>query len=413
MIQVKNISKSYKLGKISGSTFFKGIASLFDKSYRQENEFAALDDVSFTVPAGQKLGIIGTNGAGKSTLLKILSRITAPTSGVAQINGRVSSMLEVGTGFHGELTGRENIYLNGAILGMTRKEIDSKINEIISFSECGQFIDTPVKRYSSGMYVKLAFSVAAYLDSEVLIMDEVLAVGDVGFQTKCINKMALLSKTQNRTILYVSHNMNTIRNLCDRCIVLNKGKLIFDGDVENAIDCYSNLSSSHDIVRNYDDYLRNDTQTNYKALIKKAGFLNLSDNVIELGSKLNIFINVHFNEKIENIYIRCILSKLDKTPVGISMSQEIAGCRDSFDKKIEFELDTSFIAPGKYSLMLILFKPDHFGNQEKFDMIENALDFEVISTKGQLYNWEWKSNWGTILIPEIRILNMEDMKGAE
>ncbi|MFR2691321.1 MAG: ABC transporter ATP-binding protein [Enterocloster bolteae] len=183
----------------------------------------ALDNVSFKVYRGEAIGIIGHNGAGKSTLLKLLSRVTAPTSGTIYLNGRITSMLEVGTGFHPELTGRENIYMNGAILGMTKAEINRKIDNIIDFSEVRQFIDTPVKRYSSGMYVKLAFSVAAHLDSEILLMDEVLAVGDVKFQEKCLGRMGQASSQEGKTVLYVSHNMRTIRQLCTRCIVLKKG----------------------------------------------------------------------------------------------------------------------------------------------------------------------------------------------
>ena len=188
------------------------------------------------------VAVLGANGAGKSTLLKLISRVTAPSSGLIGLNGRVASMLEIGTGFHPELTGRENIYMNGAILGMRKKEIDAKLEDIIAFSECRQFIDTPVKRYSSGMYVKLAFAVAAHLDSEIMVMDEVLAVGDMAFQKKCLDKMNDVSKSQGRTILYVSHNMNTIRQLCKRCIVLDHGKLIYDGDVEEGIRRYINVS---------------------------------------------------------------------------------------------------------------------------------------------------------------------------
>ena len=252
-IQIQGLKKEYRLGVISGGTLQRDIQSWWarlckkedpnskvgSKNYGKNEKFTALGGIDLTVYKGERLGIIGKNGAGKSTLLKIISRITSPTEGTVGINGRVSSMLEVGTGFHGELTGRENIYLNGAILGMSRAEVDSKIDRIIEFSEIGQFIDTPVKRYSSGMYVKLAFSVAAHLDSEIMIMDEVLAVGDIAFQKKCLDKMGDVSREENRTILYVSHNMETIRRLCDRCIVLEKGKIIFDGDVEKAIKIYS------------------------------------------------------------------------------------------------------------------------------------------------------------------------------
>lgn len=212
--------------------------------------FMALNGVSFSVRKGEAVGIIGRNGAGKSTLLKIISRITAPTEGEIRLRGRVASMLEVGTGFNGEMTGRENIYMNGAILGMTKAEVASKIDEIIAFSECGDFIDTPVKRYSSGMFVKLAFSVAAHLDSEIMVMDEVLAVGDMKFQQKCLGRMGDAANQEGRTVLYVSHNMSTIRQLCDRCVVLDQGRVIYDGDVEKAISIYMDTSEVN--VPHYD-----------------------------------------------------------------------------------------------------------------------------------------------------------------
>lgn len=197
----------------------------------------ALQDVSFSVTAGEVLGVIGHNGAGKSTLLKILSRVTSPTSGRAVLFGRASALLEVGTGFHPELTGRENIYLNGSVLGMRRAEITRKFSEIVDFSETGQFIDTPIKRYSSGMKVRLAFAVAAYLEPEILIVDEVLAVGDVAFQRKCLGKLGT-SAREGRTVLFVSHNLPAVRMLCSRCIVLDGGALVFDGSPSAAIDRY-------------------------------------------------------------------------------------------------------------------------------------------------------------------------------
>ena len=251
-IQLSGVKKRYKLGQIGGGTLQGDLQSWWARVRGKEDPntkigtdqrlvgqtFMALNGIDLTVYKGEALGIIGGNGAGKSTLLKILSRVTAPTEGDVWIDGKIASMLEVGTGFHGELTGRENIYMNGAILGMTKKEVDEKIESIIDFSECRQFIDTPVKRYSSGMYVKLAFSVAAHLDSEIMIMDEVLAVGDMAFQKKCLDKMREAAKKEGRTVLYVSHNMNTIRQLCDRCVVLDKGKIVFEGDVEEAKLCY-------------------------------------------------------------------------------------------------------------------------------------------------------------------------------
>ena len=252
-IRIKDLKKVYRLGVISGGTLQRDLQSFWarirkkedpnsrigDKKHGKNEKFTALCGIDLTVYKGERLGIIGKNGAGKSTLLKILSRVTGPTEGTVGINGRISSMLEVGTGFNSELTGRENIYLNGAILGMTKAEVNKKIDKIIEFSEIEQFIDTPAKRYSSGMYVKLAFAVAAHLDSEIMIMDEVLAVGDIAFQRKCLDKMGDVSREEGRTILYVSHNMETIRRLCDRCIVMDKGRIIYDGDVEEAIGIYS------------------------------------------------------------------------------------------------------------------------------------------------------------------------------
>lgn len=259
VIEVKGVKKRYKLGAIGSGTlkndlkiWWAKLTKTTDKITRigEENPFnknktiMALDGIDFKVYKGERIGLIGHNGAGKTTLLKILSKITSPTEGVIKIKGKISSMLEVGTGFSPELTGRENIYLNGAILGMTKKEINERIDKIVEFSECAEFIDTPVKRYSSGMYVKLAFSVAVYLNSDIVVMDEVLAVGDISFQKKCIEKMNEIARDENRTIIYVSHNMETIRNLCDRCVVIEKGKKVFDGDVERAVEIYSNLKEN-------------------------------------------------------------------------------------------------------------------------------------------------------------------------
>jgi lipopolysaccharide transport system ATP-binding protein len=252
-ISIENLTKKYKLGQ-SGSSgdglrhrLEHGIRSLFSpKSYlsntkaKEPTEFLALQDISFQVKTGEVLGIIGRNGAGKSTLLKILSRITPPTSGKIRVRGRIASLLEVGTGFHPDLTGQENIYLNGAILGMGRNEIKRKYDEIVAFAEIEKFINTPVKRYSSGMYVRLAFAVAAHLEPEILIVDEVLAVGDAAFQKKCLDKMENVGRS-GRTVLLVSHNMAPIRKLCKRAIVLQKGQVILDSDPTSAIGRYMGL----------------------------------------------------------------------------------------------------------------------------------------------------------------------------
>lgn len=258
IITVENLRKKYIIGhqKTTLNTTFREVITSSAKEWgrqilhpfhritgtSEKEEFWALKDVSFEIQQGDRVGIIGRNGAGKSTLLKILSRITEPTTGKARIRGRVASLLEVGTGFHPELTGRENIYLNGAILGMSREEIKRKFDEIVGFAEIEKFLDTPVKRYSSGMYVRLAFAVAAYLEPEILIIDEVLAVGDAKFQKKCLGKMEEESRL-GRTILFVSHNMAHIRNLCKRGIILDHGCQVFNGSIEDAIAKYEDRSS--------------------------------------------------------------------------------------------------------------------------------------------------------------------------
>ncbi len=242
IIQVKNVSKRYELRHQPGtySSLRDDLASFFKKGFQKSEEFWALKDVSFEVRAGEVLGIIGRNGAGKSTLLKILSRITPPTTGEVKLRGRVGSLLEVGTGFHPELSGRENIFLNGAILGMTRKEIQKKFDEIVEFSGISKFLDTPVKFYSSGMYVRLAFAVAAHLETDILLVDEVLAVGDAEFQKKCLGKMEEVTQKQGRTILFVSHNMGAVQSLCHRAVLLDQGTIVYDGDAYESVNRYLN-----------------------------------------------------------------------------------------------------------------------------------------------------------------------------
>lgn len=265
-IKVENLSKAYQLGQIGTGTISKDLERWYAKVRGKEDPFLtigesndrtttgksdvvwSLQDINFEIEQGDAVGIIGRNGAGKSTLLKILSKITAPTTGKISGRGRIASLLEVGTGFHPELSGRENIFLNGSILGMRKKEIQRKLDEIVDFAGIERYIDTPVKRYSSGMYVRLAFAVAAHLESEILIVDEVLAVGDAEFQKKCLGKMNDVSKGEGRTVLFVSHNMNSIQKLCKKAILLENGKIIFDGDVKKVIEKYINVSKASQAV---------------------------------------------------------------------------------------------------------------------------------------------------------------------
>jgi lipopolysaccharide transport system ATP-binding protein len=266
VIKVENLSKQYRLGLVGVNTFkedlqrkfarlrgkedpFLQIGTLNDRTIMDSSKFVwSLNNISFDVNQGDVLGIIGSNGAGKSTLLKILSKVTMPTGGSIKAKGRIASLLEVGTGFHPELTGRENIYLNGAILGMRKQEISRKLDEIVDFAGIHKYLDTPVKRYSSGMYVRLAFAVAAHLDSDILIVDEVLAVGDIEFQQKCLGKIGKISSTQGRTVVFVSHFMNHIQKLCNKSLYLNKGELEYYGDVTSAIDLYQTIMSKNNEV---------------------------------------------------------------------------------------------------------------------------------------------------------------------
>jgi lipopolysaccharide transport system ATP-binding protein len=249
IIEVRNLSKRYQLGSIGATSIREEASRLWDRMrgvpHPDAKEFWALRDVSFDVQPGEVVGVIGRNGAGKSTLLKILSRITEPTSGTAKLRGRVASLLEVGTGFHPELTGRENVFLNGAILGMTRAEVRRKFDEIVAFAEVDQFIDTPVKRYSSGMYVRLAFAVAAHLEPEILIIDEVLAVGDAHFQLKCIGKMDDVARN-GKTVIFVSHIMGTVAKLCTRCVLLAHGKIVGLGPTADIVARYLSLGDAPD-----------------------------------------------------------------------------------------------------------------------------------------------------------------------
>ena len=274
-IEFENISKQYRLGLVSTKTLSHDIRRFWitnvlgkedpylkigetnDRSTKGSSEYVwALRDINFKVEQGDVLGIIGKNGAGKSTLLKLLSKVTGPTTGVIRARGRIGSLLEVGTGFHQEMTGRENIYLNGAILGMTKHEISRKLDEIVDFSGCERYIDTPVKRYSSGMMVRLGFAVAAHLDPEILVVDEVLAVGDAEFQKKAIGKMKDVSSGEGRTVLFVSHNMASVRKLCKTGIVLNNGTVYYQGGVDDSIDKYMTIGSEEYEGKNISDYPR-------------------------------------------------------------------------------------------------------------------------------------------------------------
>jgi lipopolysaccharide transport system ATP-binding protein len=294
-IQAENISKQYRLGQVGTGTLshdlnrfwskirgkedpYLKIGEINDRSVKGESEYVwSLREINFEIEQGDAVGIIGRNGAGKSTLLKLLSKVTQPTTGSFKVNGRIASLLEVGTGFNPEMSGRENIYLNGAILGMRRIEITRKLDEIIAFSGVERYIDTPVKRYSSGMYVRLAFAVAAHLESEILIVDEVLAVGDAEFQRKCLGKMNDVSKGEGRTVLFVSHNMASIQSLCQKGIILEKGQIIYKGEIESAIQNYILSTKEY-----FSDFQLSERKVSKDVYIKNVYFTNENDQKVEL-----------------------------------------------------------------------------------------------------------------------------------
>lgn len=409
-IRVDHVYKEYRLGAIGGATL-KGdiqskIARLRHKEdpnrkigapvYEKNERFLALKDLSFDVKKGETLGIIGQNGAGKSTILKLICRVTAPTKGGIYMNGRLTSMLEVGTGFHPELTGRENVYLNGAILGMSKAEIDRKFQEIVDFSEVGQFIDTPVKRYSSGMKVKLAFSVASHLDSEIMIMDEVLAVGDVNFQNKCIDQMKKVAAEEGRTILYVSHNMATVKSLCERCVVLSHGTKIFDGSTDEAIAVYmKNDELDHTTFFDTSKAKRH-RKCNQRHLLQSLELLNAQTNQFDYGEKFHFRLTWKSENSTERLKFKMIVNGIDATPVGVIFGGEL-NHKEGMNQK-DFVFDTSYLVPGHYTVDLILYDEDQSGNVMFYDRC-TALRFKLEHSEKSIHLKHWFKDWGNAVLP--------------
>ena len=419
-IQLSGVKKMYKLGQIGGGTLTADLQSWWARIRGKEDPntkigtdqrlvgqtFMALNGIDMTVYKGEALGIIGSNGAGKSTMLKLLSQVTAPTEGTIRLNGRVASMLEVGTGFHGEMTGRENVYLNGAILGMTKAEIDAKMEDIIEFSEVREFIDTPVKRYSSGMYVKLAFSVAAHLDSEILIMDEVLAVGDMAFQKKCLDKMRDAAKKEGRTVLYVSHNMNTIRQLCDRCVVLDKGRVIFEGDVEEAIAVYMKQNDDLRLSYDYSTVPRSINETR-KLQLLGADILNLTEARIPKGDTLKFVFHTRANADAEDIGFRFEVFYLDDTIAGTIFTDKAVSAKKGQNLDLYIDLPTDNFAPGKYRAVALAYERDQYGNQVGVDRVNPAMCFEI--TNGEDSDLVWLHQyWGHVHFDNMIIRSVEE-----
>ena len=420
MIKIDNVTKEYRLGAIGGTTLREELQRARAKWKRQEDptqkigqkqvnigeRFMALNGVSFEVKKGEAVGIIGHNGAGKSTLLKLITRITAPTSGDIYLNGRVASMLEVGTGFHPELTGRENVYLNGAILGMTKKEIDAKMEDIIEFSEVRQFIDTPVKRYSSGMYVKLAFSVAAHLDSEIMIMDEVLAVGDVAFQNKCIRKMREVADS-GRTILYVSHNMATIRQLCDRCVVLSKGTVLYDGDVEEAISHY--ITKDFSLAGEIDlDCLKRPIPFPATGLCHMTKIvMNSPYATYEMGDRLVFCLEWEAKQAFDRLKMRIGIFTMSQIAVGITFSEGFSV--NEGKNNCVFCVDISQLLPGKYCLEFIIVEEDDNGVLLKHDVLfrDNVM-IEIQMPENKKVFKAYNDSWGFYELPPTKIVQLHE-----
>ena len=412
-IQVSGVKKMYRLGQIGGGSLQADLQSWWAKVRGKEDPnakigeeqrtngetFMALNGVDLTIYQGEAVGIIGSNGAGKSTLLKLLSKVTAPTEGEIDIYGRIASMLEVGTGFNGEMTGRENIYMNGAILGMTKAEIDAKMEEIIEFSEVREFIDTPVKRYSSGMFVKLAFSVAAHLDSEIMIMDEVLAVGDMAFQMKCLTKMREAAKQDGRTVLYVSHNMNTIRQLCDRCIVLEKGKKVFEGEVEEAIQIYTNQNRLITPYTDFSDY----TRSNYftpKIHLDEAYFIGKKDICFINNEVMRLKLKWHNVKKVANAGLRIEIWTLDDIAQGSYILYNIYSGRVGDYASITITLDISQLAEAEYRMKYIFFQNDDIGNNIDIEAVRGLCIDKKIVDDQQSDKLIWRPrNWGYVILP--------------
>ena len=353
IIEVNHLSKKYKIGqKQEYYTLRDMVSNPFKSLKEKQEEFWALKDVSFTVNKGEVLGVIGANGAGKSTLLKILSRITPPTEGEVVMRGRVASLLEVGTGFHQELTGRENIYLNGSILGMTKKEIDQKFDEIVKFAEIGKFLDTPIKHYSSGMKVKLAFSVAVHLEPEILLVDEVLAVGDIAFQRKSLNKMKEASSKKNRVVLFVSHNIASIRQLCHKGILINEGKVEVVGPIEKVISRYKELIfKTSDLEKSI---MTPDFSINKISIINRQ---NKVSNSVEYGESFSTHLSYQANpKKINNIKITIRFDSIETGMRCVTLRSQYINKNHKIKTKGEIvvNLKENHMTPGSYWITVFI-----------------------------------------------------------
>lgn len=416
-IEFNNISKQYRLGLVSTKTLshdlnrwwqtavlhkedpYLKIGSVNDRSTAADSEYVwALKDIDFKVEQGDVVGIIGKNGAGKSTLLKLLSRVTGPTTGTIKARGRIGSLLEVGTGFHPEMTGRENIYMNGAILGMTKAEITRKLDEIVDFSGCERYIDTPVKRYSSGMMVRLGFAVAAHLDPEILVVDEVLAVGDAEFQKKAIGKMQDVSRGEGRTVLFVSHNMASIKNLCKNGVLLEKGMVKTVGKIDDVVAEYmaANLAEVGDVAE-VTKFKRVNVQT------KEVEIISLKRQIpYKLDSLKDVVFTarVKRNSSVQKFQFTTLIDNVGNggTRVGMAYSDEIVWPEGKTEAEFEVRIPQHHLTKGKYILDVWTGIGDPTSSCKYYDAVYDTLTFEVESIGNKLVN-EWYSYWGETVYP--------------
>lgn len=406
VIKVENLSKAYQLGEFGTGSISRDLERYWARIRGKEDPFLkigeendrttkgksdmvwSLKDISFDIEQGDTVGIIGRNGAGKSTLLKILSRITAPTTGTVKVKGRVASLLEVGTGFHPELSGRENIFLNGAVLGMRKSEIKKRFAEIVDFSGVDRYIDTPVKRYSSGMYVRLAFAVAAHLESEILIVDEVLSVGDAEFQKKCLGKMSHISQGDGRTVLFVSHNMGAIKALCKNAIILNNGYMTLNGSVNEAIKSYTEIQSES-VLLQYKN-------TAPEAIIKQIDIQG-SDKInrLEFGfdEQVNIQLKINATPEIWNAYLG--FKVFDNLGRVIFTSEKKIGdlTRIRGEKSVTVIIPDSVLTPGAYNLTFVV----HIPNISYIELIENKFSIDILETGTVFYQYHG-ADYGCVFV---------------